>query len=86
MALSYDRQPIARRLVGFLVVVALHIVIVYALISGLAREVVEIVKKPLEAKIIAELPPPPPPPPPPPLPGQFDVAVYAASVVEKHAS
>ena len=66
MDLTYDKQPSSRRLIGFVAVVALHIFIFYALVTGLAREVVEIVKKPLETKIIVELPPPPPPPPPPP--------------------
>lgn len=65
MDLSYGRQPPSRRLVGFGAVLLLHVFIVYALMSGLARSVVEVVRKPLEAKIIAELPPPPPPPPPP---------------------
>ena len=62
--LSYEQQPSSRRLVGVAVVVVLHVFIFYALISGLARTAVEIIKKPLEAKIIVELPPPPPPPPP----------------------
>jgi len=47
-----------------------HIIIIYALISGLARKVVEVVKGPIEVKVIEEVikkPPPPPevlPPPP----------------------
>lgn len=63
--------------IGF--VILLHIVIVYALVSGLARKAVELVAKPLETKLIAEVakppqevkPPPPPkmaPPPPPFIP------------------
>lgn len=66
MDVSFERQPPSRRFVGFVVVAVLHVFIFYALVSGLARSVVEVVRKPLEAKIIAELPPPPPPPPPPP--------------------
>jgi protein TonB len=57
------------------VVVLLHIIVVYALVTGLARKVVEVIKQPLETKIIEEIkdkpkdePPPPPklqtPPPP----------------------
>ena len=73
MEVTYGQQPSSRRFVGFAAVVVLHIFIFYALVSGLARNVVEIVKKPLETKIIVELPPPPPPPPkeivkPPPAP------------------
>lgn len=66
MEVSYEHPPSSRRFAGLIAVVALHAFLVYALVSGLAREVVEIVKKPLETKIITELPPPPPPPPPPP--------------------
>jgi periplasmic protein TonB len=62
--------------IGFVIV--LHVIIVYALVSGLARKAVEFVQKPLETKVIAEAtkppeeaPPPPPkmaPPPPPFIP------------------
>jgi protein TonB len=55
--------------VAFSVVVVLHILLGYALVSGLARRVVEVVKAPIETKIIEEVKPPPPPPenlPPPP--------------------
>jgi protein TonB len=56
-----------RRYTGIIVVVLLHILIVWGLVSGLARKAVEIIKKPIEMKIMEEvkLPPPPPPPPPP---------------------
>ena len=63
-------QQSSRRLVGFGFVVLLHILIAYALVSGLARKVVEVVKGPIEVKVIEEVikkPPPPPevlPPPP----------------------
>ena len=57
-----------RRLPGILAVVALHVVIGYALVTGLARKVVEAIKPPLEARVIEEIkrPPPDQPPPPPP--------------------
>ncbi|HSV52372.1 MAG TPA: energy transducer TonB [Burkholderiaceae bacterium] len=53
--------------IGLSVMVAAHLLIGYALATGLARQAFEIVKKPLDATIIQEvkLPPPPPPPPPP---------------------
>ena len=57
-----------RRLPGFLAVVALHVVIGYALVTGLARKVVEAIKPPLEARMIDEVKPPPPDQPPPPPP------------------
>lgn len=64
-----QRDP-TRHLVGIGAVVLLHILVVYALVSGLARKVVEVVKGPIEVKVIEEIikkPPPPPealPPPP----------------------
>ncbi len=57
-----QRNP-AKHLVGIVVVLVLHIALIYALVSGLARKVVEVVKKPLETQIIEEIKPPPPPPP-----------------------
>ncbi len=50
--------------VGIGVVVAVHLVIGYALISGLAQKVVDSVREPLEARLIDEVKKPPPPPPP----------------------
>ena len=50
-------------MVGIAVVLLLHIALVYALVNGLARKVVEVIKKPLETQIIEEIKPPPPPPP-----------------------
>jgi protein TonB len=64
-----QRDP-TRHLVGISAVVILHILVVWALVSGLARKVVEVVKGPIEVKVIEEIikkPPPPPdalPPPP----------------------
>ncbi|MEO5692695.1 MAG: energy transducer TonB [Usitatibacter sp.] len=53
---------------SILLVVVLHIAIGYALVNGLARKMVEIIKPPIETKIIEEVKKPPPPdvPPPPP--------------------
>jgi len=69
--MSYIQPASAgRRSVGITIVVVFHIVLFYALVSGLARKVVEVVKAPLETKIIEEVKPPeeaPPPPPPPKL-------------------
>jgi len=54
-----------RRATGLVIAVVVHIAIGYALVSGLARKVVEVIKQPLETKIIEEVKPPPPKPPPP---------------------
>jgi protein TonB len=62
-----QRNPI-KHISGVLFVIALHILIVYALVTGLARRVVDIVRPPLEAQIIEETHTPPPPEEPPPSP------------------
>ncbi len=65
---DYQNQS-KRRGVSLAVVVLLHVAIVYALVTGLARKAVEVIKGPIETKIIEELkklPPPDKPPPPPP--------------------
>ena len=65
---QHQRAP-TNHLPGIGFVIVLHIIIIWALVSGLARKAVEFVAKPLETKLIAEVAPPPenlPPPPPPP--------------------
>jgi protein TonB len=66
---EYERNP-GKRFTGIAFVIFLHVFIVYALVTGLARKVVEVIKQPIETKIIEEVKPPPPPdlPPPPPPP------------------
>jgi len=88
--MPYQPQTTApSRVVGFGLVVALHILVVYGLYSGLAKSVVEVLKGPIETKVIEELkkdePPPPPPPPkfdepPPPFvpPPEISVELPAA--------
>jgi protein TonB len=63
-----QRDP-KRHLIGIGAVVILHVLVVWALVSGLARKVVEVVKGPIEVKVIEEVIKKPPPPevvPPPP--------------------
>jgi protein TonB len=55
----------ARRSTGLVVVLGLHVLLGWALASGLAREAVNIVKKPIQMVIVPEEIAPPPPPPPP---------------------
>jgi len=59
-----------RHLVGITFVILFHAFIVYALVTGLAKKVVEVVRAPIETKVIEEVKAPPPPPeivvPPPP--------------------
>jgi periplasmic protein TonB len=63
-----QRNP-GKHAVGIGIVLALHLVLGWALVNGLAQRLVEVIKSPLETKIIEEVKPPPPPPPenlPPP--------------------
>ncbi len=64
---NYHFQPKdpSRSATGLVVVVGLHVVLGYALVSGLARDIVKVIKKPLDAAVIQEVKLPPPPPPPP---------------------
>jgi protein TonB len=71
--MSYAQpQSSNRRLMALVAVGVFHVLLVYALVNGLARKIVEVVRAPLETKIIEEVtrPPqeqPPAPPPPPKL-------------------
>ncbi len=64
---SYGKRDPGSRVKGIVIVVAMHVLIGYVLVSGMARKGLDLVKKPLEAVVIQEvmIPPPPPPPPPP---------------------
>ena len=58
----------SRRATGAISVVVLHAVIIYALATGLGRQVVEVIRAPLETRVIDEAKPPPEKLPPPPMP------------------
>jgi protein TonB len=63
-----QRNP-GKHVVGFGIVILMHLLLGWALVSGLARQIVAVIKAPIETKIIEEVKPPPPPPPenlPPP--------------------
>jgi len=64
MNFTQDGGTPPRNYVGIGIVILLHIILIYALINGLARKVVDIVQQPVETKIIKQYIPPPPPPPP----------------------
>lgn len=63
---SYGTHDPSSRVKGIVIVVVLHVLIGYALVSGMARKGLNFIKKPLEAVVIQEVIIPPPPPPPPP--------------------
>lgn len=63
-----QRSP-GKNVVGISIVLVLHLVLGWGLLNGLAHRLVEVIKGPIETKIIEEVKPPPPPPPdnlPPP--------------------
>lgn len=65
---SQQRNP-GKHLTGLTVVVVLHVLLGWAVLNGLARKVIDVIKAPIETKIIEDVKPPPPPPPenlPPP--------------------
>jgi len=61
----YKPKDPSRRYKGIVIVIALHILIGWGIVSGTARNALVALKKPLEAVVIQEVIIPPPPPPPP---------------------
>jgi protein TonB len=82
------RQDPNRRLIGIIGVVVFHVLMVYGLVNGLGRKVVEMLPAPIETKILDEVktdeePPPPPPPPqldvpPPPFIPPPEITIASA--------
>lgn len=68
MDFTLDGTDPGRKWVGVSIVVLMHIAVVYALVTGLARKVVDVIQEPVITKIIEEIKPPPPPPPDKPTP------------------
>lgn len=63
---KYGQKDPTRRLIGWAVVILVHAIVIWALVTGTAVKALKIIKKPLEAAVIQEVIIPPPPPPPPP--------------------
>jgi protein TonB len=71
MSFVQPQKNTARFSAGIGVAVVFHIVLLWALMSGLGHKVMQVINAPIETKIIEEVKPPPPPPkviemPPPP--------------------
>jgi protein TonB len=66
-ALEHDSTFLTRRSLVFLIIVALHVFIFWALATGLARKAIEVLAPPIQTDIVQEevkkTEPPPPPPP-----------------------
>jgi protein TonB len=58
-----ERNPL-KHMIGIGIVVAFHVGLAYALMTGLAGKAMEVIKQPLQAVLVKEYIPPPPPPPP----------------------
>lgn len=63
MNFAQQRQP-GGNTTGLAIVVIFHVILGYVLINGLARKVVDVLKKPLDVAIIEEIKTPQSPPPP----------------------
>jgi protein TonB len=63
MSFAHPNRNPTRHSIGLGLVIMLHVALVWGLMNGLARHVVQLVKAPIEARILEEVKPPPPPPP-----------------------
>ena len=63
---AYVQRNNPRRLMVLAAIIAFHLLLVYGLVSGLARKVVQVIIPPLDTTLIEEIKPEDKPPPPPP--------------------
>ena len=92
MDYAQEQRSWGKHAPSIILVTVLHLAVGYALVTGLARKVVEVLKAPLETKIIEEikkpppdLPPPPPPklaPPPPPFIPPPEINIQVPTVTQ----
>ena len=69
MDFSQQGEETGSKLTGITVVVLVHAILIYALLTGLGKKIISVIKEvPLETKVIEEVKPPPPPPDAPPPP------------------
>jgi protein TonB len=57
------QRPVAGNSAGLVIVVLFHVLLGYALVNGLGRKMINVLKKPLDVAIIEEIRNPPPPAP-----------------------
>jgi len=65
-AYAQDSAYFTRRGVVVVAIIALHLFVAWALATGLARKVIEVLAPPIQADIVEEVKPDDEPPPPPP--------------------
>jgi protein TonB len=63
---EHEHDP-SKKLIGITVVVLLHVLLIYALINGLGKQIITVIKElPIQTVFIEEIKPPAPPAPPTP--------------------
>jgi protein TonB len=69
MNFSHEKNP-GKNLTGITIVIVLHLIVAYGIVTGLGKKMVAKMTEAVETKIIEDVKPPPPPetPPPPPPP------------------
>ncbi|MCS0630940.1 energy transducer TonB [Telluria mixta] len=69
MNFSHEKNP-GKNLTGIAIVIILHLIVAYGIVTGLGKKMISKVTEAVETKIIEDVKPPPPPetPPPPPPP------------------
>ena len=69
MDFSEHGHDTGSKMTGITIVALVHAILIYALLTGLGKKIVSVIKElPLETKVIEEQKPPPPPPDAPPPP------------------
>jgi len=69
MDFSHNEVNPFKRYGGLIAVTLLHVAVAYALIHGLSHKTIDLIRQPVEVKVLDEIKPPPDkPPPPPPIP------------------
>ncbi|MYM38474.1 energy transducer TonB [Duganella qianjiadongensis] len=69
MNFTHNEKSTGKNFTGITIVVLLHVLVAYGIVTGLGKRLVSKMIAPVETKIIEEVKPPPPkelPPPPPP--------------------
>ena len=60
MDFSHEQESSSKRLTGITVVIAIHALVGFMVVSGMGKTLVEKIRNPVETKIIEEVKPPPP--------------------------
>ena len=69
MDFSEHGHDAGNKFTGITVVVVVHAILIYALLTGLGKKIISVIKEvPIETKVLDEPKPPPPPPDAPPPP------------------